>query len=169
MAIELKSLEEVFENNFSNYYLIYKEDLPHNLPIKFRAAYYGHGQKSILKCVGDENIEHVYAYCSKSFDAETVKKCFDYALSDGQMRIRPNKRLSSANIKVIFISNGYSNDALELIRKTNYHKSHVQALFSSTDLISCAVDASIEKAYANSKGSDMKDYFRSLMRAQHKE
>ena len=168
MAIELYSLCEVVEKNYSQYYNIHKEGVPAGMPVLFRGTYFGKGQKSIFKMVGNENIEHLYCFTQRRFDGQAVKRCIDYAIKDATGRIRPNEKLSTANINVIFISNGFTADAVQEIKQSRYTKKYEEAFFAKTELLACAADANLEKTWNNAKGYDVAAYFKSVFRAQHR-
>ena len=168
MAIELNSLCEVVEKNYSQYYNIHKEGIPAGIPLLFRGTYYGKGQKSIFKKVGYENIEHLYCFAQRRFDETAARRCIEYSIQDATKRIKPDEKLSSANINVIFISNGFTADAVKAVKESKYLKKYEEAFFAKTELIACAADANLEKAWCNSRGYDMAAYFKSVFRAQHR-
>lgn len=173
MAIELRSLVKVLQDSYGSYYNIITEGLPTDYPLVFKAEYFKNIKKQRLwekeprhDCETDE---FVYVFSKKSFDEEEIDRCIQYALSEGLSKVTPHKGLKSADVKTIFLANGFTDDALAKIRHNSFKKTYNRSLWGSSSLIACAVDASKEKITANAFGGEMARYFRKLFSAQHRE
>ena len=173
MAFEREGFLNVLEDSFSAYYNIIKEKLPAELPMVFRADYFKRDEKYWLtkrvKMYGNETNEMVYVFSADTFDLPGVTACIQYAMDDGLPRVKPHKEHQYTNIKVIFLAESFTKDAVKEIVSRKFQKSYGPlSLWGYSSLITTAVDVNDEKVWTNSAGRDMKKYFTKLFTAQKK-
>ena len=136
------------------------------LPLIFRADYFSRNERYFLlkenTIWGNETNEYCYLFSSPSFDVETVNKCIDYAIADGQPRVKPHKEHQYTNFKTVFVADGFDDETIKVIKKRKFSKSYKFSLYGYSSLLTAAVDLSREQAFTNSAGQAQQDFFKKL-------
>ena len=115
---------ETLRDSYSAYYDIHENESFTELPLVFRADYSSRNEKYWLtkniKVWGNETNEYCYLFSSPSFDVETVNKCIDYAIADGQPRVKPHKEHQYTNFKTVFVADGFDDETIKVIKKRKF-------------------------------------------------
>ena len=172
MAFDRESFVPVLEDSYSAYYNIIKENLPEDLPLAFKADYFSRAEsywltKSITTWANETN-EFAYVFSAEQFDEALTEKCINYAMEDGLPRVKPHKEHQYTNIKVIFLADGFTDEAKDYIKKKKFSQSYNHSLWGYSNLVMAGVDLDAEKTYTNAAGRDMKKFFKKLFSAQKK-
>ena len=166
MAIERLFFLKVLEDAYSAYYNIIPDVDAGGLPLIFRADYFSRNERYFLlkenTIWGNETNEYCYLFSSPSFDVETVNKCIDYAIADGQPRVKTHKEHQYTNFKTVFVSDGFDDETIKVIKKRKFSKSYKFSLYGYSSLLTAAVDLSREQAFTNSAGQAQQDFFKKL-------
>ena len=172
VAFDREAFLNVLEDSYSAYYNIVKEGFSESLPLVFRADYFKRDERYWLtksvKYYGNETNEMVYVFTAPVFDRAAAAECIQFAMDDGLPRVKPHKEHQYTNIKVIFLADDFSEDALKEIESRKFQKSYHFSLWGYTNLITAAVNVKEEKTWTNAAGRDMKKYFTKLFTAQKK-
>ena len=116
----------------------------------------------------NETNEYVYVFSAGEYDEALVKSCIQFALDDGLPRVKPHKEHQYTNVKVVFIGESYSPEAIREIKKRKLHQEYHHGFWGYTDLLVSAVVPQSEEIYVNRAGNPMKTYFKKLFSAQKK-
>jgi len=172
MSMDRAHFIEVLEDSYSAYYNIAEKNEETGLPLAFRAVYFSRDERYWLSkkitVWANETNEHAYVFSAESFDAALAEKCIDYAIADMLPKVKPHKEHQFTNVKVVLVADSLPAETVKLVKKKSFTKSYNHNLHGFTTLHSAAVDLSVEKAYTNLAGHELKKYFSKLFAAQRK-
>lgn len=173
MATDRAHFLEILEDSYSAYYNISKESMPAELPLCFRAEFHKRAEmywlSKTIPVYGNEENEYAYIFSNSEFDADTVRKCIAFSMEDGLPKVKPHKEHQCSNIKAVFVSEQFTSEALQEIRRRKFQKSYRFSFWGYSSLLACAVDPETEEVTVNSAARDMKKYFHQLFAAQKKQ
>ena len=95
LAIDRQKFLERLRGSYEYYYEVAEGDADSGLPLLFYADFHVNDVGYVLvksaKIWAMESNEYVYVFSAPRFDPETVHRCLDFALADGEPRIVPHK------------------------------------------------------------------------------
>lgn len=168
--IDRSSFLSRVRDSYERYYDIADGDLDSGLPMLFFADFHARDEGYVLvkraKIWAMESNEYVYLFTAPRIDTETAKKCLDFALDDGQKRIKPHREHRDSYIIAIFVADVIDVDAEKEIKKRRFDKSYKFGLEGWAGLKTAAVDLERECIATNSIGGSMKKLFKKLLRSE---
>ncbi|MDR0952150.1 MAG: hypothetical protein LBM18_04430 [Oscillospiraceae bacterium] len=120
------------------------------------AEYHRQSEKYVLvkkaKLWGAENNDYAYFFAVAQADADMVRDCCDYAISDALTKIRPHSEHMSSDITAIVMANSFTLKAKRELEKRSFHKNFLLTLHGWCDLRAVALELDTGKTLANRKG-----------------
>ena len=168
MSIERGVFLEVLKDSYSAYYSLV-EDVETELPLVFRGDYKSRDEQYFLsksaKIWGNEKNEFAYVFSAPRFDADTVRRCVDFAWDDAMPRVQPHKEHQCTNVKAVFVADSLDADVAKAVKKLSRTKNYRFGLWGFSNLLAGAVDLGERKTVTNAAGHELADYFRKLFAA----
>ena len=173
MAIERSLFLEIVKDAYSAYYSIVPEE-EGELPLVFRADYKSRDEQYFFvksaNIWGNEKNEYAYVFSAPSIDAETAKRCIDWAWQDMLPKVKPHKEHQYTNCKVVFIADAVPEETAAAVKETKASKSYgFMSLQGYSELITAIVDLGTEKTVTNQVGRGMEKFFHKLFALRHEE
>ena len=166
MAIERAQFIEDLKKSYTIYYDLHSGDGTSGLPLEFRADFHSVGESYFIvkdaKIWTNETNEYVYVFSAPTFDAESVKRCVDYALEDGLAKVTPHKNHHYSNIITVFVAEEIGPDIRKVIAKQKFSKSYRMSLYGFSLLKTGFVDLSKGDYGTNAEGHDLINFFKKL-------
>lgn len=172
LAINRESFLSKLSDSYERYYDIIEGDLDSGLPLLFFADFHARDEGYVLvksaKIWALESNEYVYVFTAPRFTAEEAKSCLDFALADGEPRIKPHKEHKDSYIIAIFIADVIDADAEKEIKRRRFDKSFKLGVEGWAGLKTAAVNLERECVTTNSVGSSLTKFFKKLLRSEKK-
>lgn len=174
MAIERSLFLEIVKDAYSAYYTILPEAEAGELPLAFRADYKSRDESYFFvksaNIWGNEKNEYTYVFSAPRIDAETAKRCIDWAWQDMLPKVKPHKEHQYTNCKVVFIADAVPEETAAAVKETKASKSYgFMSLQGYSELITAIVDLGTEKTVTNQVGRGMEKFFHKLFALRHEE
>ncbi len=174
MAIERSLFLEIVKDAYSAYYTILPEAEAGGLPLAFRADYKSRDESYFFvksaNIWGNEKNEYTYVFSAPRIDAETAKRCIDWAWQDMLPKVKPHKEHQYTNCKVVFIADAVPEETAAAVKETKASKSYgFMSLQGYSELITAIVDLGTEKTVTNQVGRGMEKFFHKLFALRHEE
>lgn len=174
MAIERSLFLEIVKDAYSAYYSIVPEAEAGDLPLAFRADYKSRDESYFFvksaNIWGNEKNEYTYVFSAPRIDAETAKRCIDWAWQDMLPKVKPHKEHQYTNCKVVFIADAVPEETAAAVKETKASKSYgFMSLQGYSELITAIVDLGTEKTVTNQVGRGMEKFFHKLFALRHEE
>ena len=109
-------------------------------------------------------------FSAPRIDAETAKRCIDWAWQDMLPKVKPHKEHQYTNCKVVFIADAVPEETAAAVKETKASKSYgFMSLQGYSELITAIVDLGTEKTVTNQVGRGMEKFFHKLFALRHEE
>lgn len=170
LAIDRQKFLERLRGSYEYYYEVAEGDADSGLPLLFYADFHVNDVGYVLvksaKIWAMESNEYVYVFSAPRFDPETVHRCLDFALADGEPRIVPHKEHKESYIIAVFVADAIDPEALKEIRRRKFDKSYKMGLEGWAALKTAAVQLERECVTTNRVGSSLTKFFKKLLRSE---
>lgn len=113
-----------------------------------------------------ESNEYVYLFSAPTLDAETVRRCLDYAVEDGQTHITPHAEHRDSYIIAVFVADVIDPEAQKEIRHRKFDRSYRMGLDGWAALRTAGLELEKELIVTNRLGKDIAKSLKKLLRSE---
>lgn len=170
LALNRTAFLEKLKDSHERYYNITEGDLNSGLPLAFFADFHARDVGYVLvkraKIWAVESNEYVYVFGAPRFDKALASRCLDFALADGEPRIKPHKEHKDSYIIAVFVADVIDPDAVKEIRGRKFDKSFRFGFEGWAGLKTVAVELERECVSTNAVGGSLKKFYNKLLRSE---
>lgn len=170
VALNKESFMKRLGDAYEYYYAVEYGDPEGELPLFLRGEFHANDVGYVLvksaRIWAAESNEYIYVFDTDTLDAETARRCLDYATEDGFAKVAPHKEHRETYIIAVFAANVIEPEARTLIRKAKYSRSYKHGFEGWSALRTAAVDLGEELVLTNKMGRCLEKFFKKLIRSE---